>query len=560
MTENQLNTFLGNFWEQVVSDQLDKTGVTYERSPDLGPGIISPDFVCRHDRTTIFVTCTGSSQSFIKKRWRYINELFQAKGALGDDMLVANLVLATNANLQEFEQTVFRKLFDIAAFGDEFSDFERLNLWARAEISSGSDVQSLANEFLFLPDAERFRVSLTNWLNLVFEDTPRKLGGLWAEVRRYQSKRVLNAILPHGVTYWRRACLKLLPLTLDEREDVFRGLAGKTVQSEPERMEKTGIQATRRIGGVRLSDTDIATTLKTFNKLEFDQTLKLLDADNSEIRFPLEEVVDSSAVATAFRNYKSAFSSKNAMSAKALEEFSSGNSTRIRIWDYAVALANTSLLDINKEYVRKWGKIGVANPINNVLLKTDIGMSISRSADIAEVINRVSSILWQRLPRTIKESFFLEKVMGYRKRSLFLQPYLNPTQRYFENVCRKVLGACNVTESFDGLLGDLGIKGRASRIESLYVFRFNGIIWLFKVLAGYKGGYEHKADEMASRAWLLRFRIETLSGRAYTAPVHLVFVYEGEWDEKYLSLLHSSGWDDVVHLSKIGDFLKKVTA
>jgi hypothetical protein len=87
------------------------------------------------------------------------------------------------------------------------------------------------------------------------------------------------------------------------------------------------------------------------------------------------------------------------------------------------------------------------------------------------------------------------------------------------------------------------------------VFKFKRVRWIFKVLSGYKGGYEHKADEMASRAWLLRFRIDAKAGKAFAAPVRLAFVYEGEWDEKYLSLLHASGWDEIIHLSAVERFL-----
>ena len=119
-----------------------------------------------------------------------------------------------------------------------------------------------------------------------------------------------------------------------------------------------------------------------------------------------------------------------------------------------------------------------------------------------------------------------------------------------------MLKAVPSLSNFDGLLGDLGVSGRASRVEALYVFPVKKETWIFKVLAGYKGGYEHKADEMASRAWLLRFRIDQKKKAAYAAPVRLVFVYEGEWDEKYLSLLHASGWDDIVHLSQVKTFLK----
>jgi hypothetical protein len=375
-------------------------------------------------------------------------------------------------------------------------------------------------------------------------------------VEHYQSRRSLNPIIPNNATYWRWACLKLLPLSVVEREAVFKGLAGKVIKADPERLTKAGITAQAVVGGVRVSDGHLQATLNVFSAAQVLETLGALDADNAGIGFPLNEVVNKAAVEAAYAAYKPEFGDEKKFSAKALMEFKDPKRDRIRIWEYAVALADTSLLDINKEYVKRWGKIVVANPINNVILKTDIGHAIAKVDDIKEVIDRASSIFWQRLPARITEALFTERVMDYRRRSLFLQPYLNPTQRRFEQVCDEVLKAVPSLSNFDGLLGDLGVSGRASRVEALYVFPVKKKTWIFKVLAGYKGGYEHKADEMASRAWLLRFRIDQKKKAAFAAPVRLVFVYEGEWDEKYLSLLHASGWDDIVHLSQVKTFLK----
>jgi len=555
MNEIQLNTLLGNFWEQVVAKELTALRVKPECSPSLGAGIISPDFVCRKQKTTFFVTCTGSSQSFIKKRWRYINELFQAKAVLGGDMLVANLVLATDSNLQEFEQIVFKKLFDLAAFGNEFPDFDKHYLWARSELSSGVDVSTLSKDFRKRASAKHFRTGLRDWLKNALVTKPTKLAGLWAEVARYQAGRILTPIVPNDSTYWRWACLKLLPLTDAERKAVIVGMSGKTIKADAHRLKYAGVETKHTIAGLRVADPELQATLKGFTGSQLLETLQVLDADNASIRFPIQEVVDEYVVKGVYAHYKPAFVTQASFVSMAQTEFKDAKADRIRVWEYAVALANTSLLDINKDYVKKWGGIIVANPINNIILKTDIGLAIAKVANIDDVIRKASGILWNRLPAKVTESLFVGRVMDYRKRSLFLQPYLNPTQRRFEAVCKDVLKVNPEVTSFDGLLGDIGIKGRASRVEAIYVLKFKRVRWIFKVLSGYKGGYEHKADEMASRAWLLRFRIDAKTGKAFAAPVRLAFVYEGEWDEKYLSLLHASGWDEIIHLSAVERFL-----
>ena len=556
MKEIKLNTLLGNFWEKVVANSLDSLSVVYEQSPDLGAGIISPDFVCRKQKTTIFVTCTGTRESFIKKRWRYINELFQAKGVLGDKMFVANLVLASSGNLQDIEEKVFKGLFDLAAFGEEFADFINHYMWARGELSSGRPVADVASEFILSANSTNFRQDLRKWLDSALKAKPKRLLGLWAKVTKYQGARTLKPIIPHQPTYWRWSCLKMLPLTTSERQSVLKGFKGKPIKANQDRLKCAGICSTKSIGGVRVSDHAIEASLKVFTQGQILATLDTLDVDNSSIRFPLNEVVDESSVKTAFARCKTGLVDISAFNSFAKAEYHSSRSERISIWEYGVALADTSLLDINKAYVKLWGKIVVANPINNVILKTEISKTIEQKGDIDEIIERASQIIWSRMPSAITEKLFVEKVMDYRRRSLFLQPYLNPTQRRFESVCTSALGLAPTLTNQDGLLGDVGIKGRASRVEAIYVLKREDTLWIFKVLSGYKGGYEHKADEMASRAWLLRFRWDAKHAKAWVAPVRLVFVYEGEWDEKYLSLLHASGWDDVVHLSQIESFMK----
>lgn len=558
MNEIQLNTLLGNFWEQVVADNLGSIGVQYDRSPDLGVGIISPDFVCAKQKTTVFVTSTGTRESFIKKRWRYINELFQVKGVLGDSMLVANLVLASKANLQDLEETVFKGLFDIAGFGDDFPDFDKHYNWARDELKSGQGVATVATAFNASGKAKHFRDNLKKWLNAALSAKPAQLGGLWSAVAKYQSGRKVQQIKPNSSTYWRWSCLKLLPLTLHERKAIIGGLGGKAIKVDDSRLKHAGIDCAKTIGGVRVKDASIAATLRVFGPAQLLTTLKTLDVDNSTIGFPLHEVVDEASVKRAFAACHKGFSDSKSFVKLAQAEFNRPSSERITIWEYGIALADTSALDVNKEYVRSWGKIVVANPINNVILKTDIAQTIAEKGNIDEIIERASEIIWQRMPGKITEAVFIDRVMDYRKRSLFLQPYLNPTQRRFESVCSAVFGVTPMLSKHDGLLRDIGIKGRASRVEAIYILERDNTFWIFKVLSGYKGGYEHKADEMAARAWLLRFRLDVANNKAFIAPVKLIFVYEGEWEEKYLTLLHASGWDEIVHLAKIETFLKKL--
>jgi hypothetical protein len=68
-----------------------------------------------------------------------------------------------------------------------------------------------------------------------------------------------------------------------------------------------------------------------------------------------------------------------------------------------------------------------------------------------------------------------------------------------------------------------------------------------KVLSGYKGGYEHKVDEMSACSWLLGYRSDGNGGFLRTDK-NLVFIHEGEWNKKYIGMLAELGWDVVLPL------------
>jgi|GEM_PF-6511070 len=111
-TRIQLATLLGNFWEEVASLVIAPLPISVERSPDLGEGIIRPDYLATDRSLAICVTATASTQTYMRKRWRYTNELFQLKGLFGHSTFCINLLFTPQSLLRKGGASVLEALFD----------------------------------------------------------------------------------------------------------------------------------------------------------------------------------------------------------------------------------------------------------------------------------------------------------------------------------------------------------------------------------------------------------------------------------------------------------------
>lgn len=142
----------------------------------------------------------------------------------------------------------------------------------------------------------------------------------------------------------------------------------------------------------------------------------------------------------------------------------------------------------------------------------------------------------------------MQRLLSARRNALaLLGTEVNPVQMIFEYLSNNH-GFLTRLISIDSCLKDLGIGGRLAKVERIYELGMNSQ-HLVKVLSGYKGGYEHKSEELAARGWILRYRRESKGWLRRTFS--LGFIHEGDWDAESLTMLLQSGWDWQVPLEQL---------
>jgi hypothetical protein len=549
-TDIQVATLVGQAWEELVGDAIAGLPGSYERSPELGPGIIRPDYIRSDRRAAICVTATTSTQTFIKKRWRYTNEVFQLKSLFGPDLTCVNVFAADPEILRGGGASVLELLFD-ASINLSLNDaFAAIHAELVDSFKNGERAATVLAKLRRRAEVKSLITATTEELaKCVSAPSPDRVP-LWKVVTNGKNRQIKAVVAPTLPTYFRRTCLRLVPLKASERGELLAAaVSRKAIKVDPATLALCGIETSQAIGGsFRLSDSEIIATLS--NGFSMQDVTYACDAISSLAQakgFPVQEITDANAVSRRVRDLRCHLAKPRALAEELERQFRDETLSRVWAIEYLTAWRGLSMLRINRDYVRDNGKIGVTNPIDNITLKTDMSSSLVRDRRASGLWEKLGTLLlnnWTANDKSDEE--LVNLVRQYRLKSLLLQPYLNPTRSLFEKICDE-LGLTVRSASVDCLLNDLGLGGRGSRVEELYEIQIGSTTTYIKVLSGYKGGYEHKADEMGARSWLLRYR---KTGEAFTrSGVRLIFVYEGEWSQEYLDMLLASGWSDLLSLS-----------
>jgi|GEM_PF-6451428 len=302
-------------------------------------------------------------------------------------------------------------------------------------------------------------------------------------------------------------------------------------------------------GKSRVNDDEFVATMQNgFSATDVLETCEKLEIEVAQRGFPIEELVNNTLVSQRASQIIDRWASKRSLARLAADQFEDSTTRRVWCLEYLIAAQNGSMLQLNKDYVKAHGKIGVSNPVDNIILKTKIGRSITTKQNIYTLCDQICGLIKIVDTPAIEVSSLVAAVQQYRIKSLLLQPYLNPTRVKFESLCL-ANGIKAIAIAHASLLNDIGLTGRGTRIEEIYKLKIGNKIKLVKVLSGYRGGYEHKADEMSARGWLLKFR--KLGANFKSLDQEAIFVYEGEWDKYYLNMMINSGWDRVLPLVSI---------
>lgn len=230
-----------------------------------------------------------------------------------------------------------------------------------------------------------------------------------------------------------------------------------------------------------------------------------------------------------------------------------------RVWPldiYAAAL-DVSVLQLNRLFTSKYGFVGVSNPVNNFIVKSEFALSRfgGNRSELADFCGKLAAVIHEQLneQERVSSAEIENRLRTYKVYQLNQQPYLNPIQRYVEYLFDKK-GFSYTKRPIQCMLGAIpGIPGRMKRIEEVFqVRKGNSILWV-KCIAGYDG-VKDKTREMAARARLLRY--ETPSAQKRT--VRMVFVYDGDFTEDLQRLLSLSGWDDIVSVFSFDAYLDEL--
>src|SRR5215472_3829581 len=108
------STFLGNCLEEIAAAAVKRLPFDFVRSPDVPKGLVRPDFLRREEPTLfIAVTSTPTRNTFQKKKWCYVHEVFSNKQYFSPRPLAINVQLSPPGALQPNDEKILRAFFDV---------------------------------------------------------------------------------------------------------------------------------------------------------------------------------------------------------------------------------------------------------------------------------------------------------------------------------------------------------------------------------------------------------------------------------------------------------------
>jgi len=560
-----LQTFLGNCLEEIAALAFDGLSPRFERSPAPPSGLISPDFF-REGPTPAFaaVTSTPTRNTFQKKKWRYIHEVFSLKQFYAEsDPVAINIQLSPPGALQPLDEQILRQFFDVEVRPEPVLITEAVALLEKKYASDHnalSAVRSLAKspEIIALADniraAVRAATSSHNAAN----------SNLWKTVRdacSFETRRA-ELSLPElsRATCLRDLCFGLLVLPPSERKVLVKSMqSGRPLPPAAAHSARTvGFELGKSVAGPT-SPGLLVQTVKTFGQ----ELVLRLCADLSgseELQHIIADLTDPSGLTYRIQTTLALLaSSRNAFVEHVIKEFKAATDRRapkrLLSLDYALLLAGLSITEADKWLANEFGDLGAANRIQCMISARCQGRFSFKETDTHKVASRLFDRI-RELRSERNESPAEELARIFEKRTAALSGLggeANPVEMVFKALCVKA-GVRQELKNLPCLLTDRGLRGRGVAIERIYELRHGDNIVFTKVLSGYQGGFEHKSEELSGRSWLLRYRQD--QERVRRDSTRLVFVCEGEWDKKAIEMLLRSGWDDVIlcidllHLSR----------
>jgi hypothetical protein len=556
-------TFLGRCYEELAAEAVGRIDPAFERSPQPPDGLISPDFL-RLGTAPAFVavTATPTRNTFQKKKWRYVHEVFAAKQyhRQAAPLVGINILFPPEEAIQPLDRRILQFLFDGEIVASRLPGLDGLAEELLHQDDGRAPATVATRRLLASASFPTFAEALDRRIEALAADpaAAAKNQALWAVVRSHASRETLRTSVPvvdeSRRSYLRLTCFGLLLYPDDQLPTVLEKCRRNRGLTEAAPFRATGMDVTPRINGEwTLASGKVTRTLHAgFSVSDVLEVCRSLQT-SAELQHILADLADHGRPAAWVSRLSRLFRSsrRDEFIHLVCTEFAAArdrrNPRRLESLDYALLLGGTSITDMDKELAHRHGDLGAANRVQCMIAARCQGRFSFRDEDTRKVAARVWDILLSETDvATITPPRGLQRVVRKRQEALVgLGGEANPAELLFQRTCARA-GLRWELVSLPCLWSDVGLRGRGVSVERLYRVTDGDAVAHVKALSGYTGGLEHKAEELAGRGWILRYR---RAGGSYSRdPMRLVFVYEGEWDQAAITMMARAGWDEAVAL------------
>lgn len=545
-----LQTHLGLALEELVARALARVAPEMVRSPSVEPGLIRPDFLRTGPRPALVaVTHTPSRNTFQKKKWRYVHELFSARRAWGPGLVAVSVQLSPTGALQAQDLRILEQLFDAVVRPEEAVLQEVLTL-LREGWRPGRRARGAAARLSEAPAVEALVDQLALELERALASPPRHpdLDRLLVEAPhpRHCRARPLH-------THLRAVCFGLVLVEDEALEPTLQLLVqGERLPRElMEPLVQAGAPIVPRLGGPAPDPDVFAQTLRHGFAPPVVASLVRRIRDSNEGAHVLEDLRQPQHLPSRVGRALDllAHPTPDELGSACASDFEAAQSQGRRhvLLDDLLLVAGLSITETDRRLGQRYPDQGHANRVQcTISARCPLRRSFT-SAQTRLLGERLWAMLREQtdaLSQSVDQG--VDRVLAGRRRTLkLLGVEANPVELLVAELLDRA-GLTHRRVSRPCLLRDLGARGRGGSVERLVEV---GHGTLLKVLSAYRGGVEHKAEELAGRAWALRLRLDEAGWRR--EELRLVLVYEGQWTEAALSTLAAAGWSDFVAAAEL---------
>lgn len=554
-----LSTYLGNCLEEVASQAVNQLSLDFQRSPKVPSGFISPDFFRNADPAVfIAVTSTPTRNTFQKKKWRYVHEVFSHKQYYMPRPLAINLQLSPPGALQPNDEKVVRTLFDVEVKPSPTTLVRVIEHLAERYAQVNGNARKAVHSLLYEEPMKLLILELHQKLELALV-TPESNSDLWSFLQSCAAndtgRKVETIKVQAASTNLRQTCFGCILVPASELKNILKSISKNQILTDglARRLKLAGMELEKSIGGERCPPV-VVQTVRTYGVEIIERVITQIRNSNEAyhiIRDLDNPVMVQNRVARVLELLRK--NSPSLFAATLAEHFEIARdpqrSTRLDILDDALLCAEMSSTAMDRVLSSSYEDFSSFNRVQCMISARCQGRTSYSRSDIKKIADRVWHFLRDHTDVTaVSETAAMQRLLSARRNALaLLGTEVNPVQMIFEYLSNNH-GFLTRLISIDSCLKDLGIGGRLAKVERIYELGMNSQ-HLVKVLSGYKGGYEHKSEELAARGWILRYRRESKGWLRRTFS--LGFIHEGDWDAESLTMLLQSGWDWQVPLEQL---------